>query len=211
MAALLWLSNRAARETPASAPSPAPAPAPVASAPAADAEPENACPSETGSKVARYGSFEVTLNREDGCNVSVKAGGALLASDETGLAVYVQSVDLDRDGAAELLVVADSGGSSLHSNNYVFTEKPAPRLVEMYDGCATRVRRAPDGRPALETCTLGMNMMDGVCNGCSPRPLVYYMLEGGKLVRRNNLFAAVYDRRIAAEEKDIKPDEAEAF
>ncbi len=213
MVSLLVASCGGSKSPEAPKPVPAPAPVPAKPAPnAADTDPENQCPKDNGVKKTRYGAFDVTVTRaEDDCSVTVNAGGALLASDETGLAVDVESADLDKDGIPELLVVADSGGSSLHANNYVFTEKPAPRMVSMFDGCGARIAAAPDGRRAVLTCELSMNMMDGVCNGCSPRPRIYYMLEDGKLLRRNELFVAEYDRIIDLEVKELKPEDVQNF
>lgn len=182
---------------------------------AEDAEPESLCP-DKGAVAHTYGALDLIVERtkDDLCGFTVSGSGPKgmkLGEDEGALAISAQFADLNADAANELIVVADSGGSGLHANTFVFTQRPEPHLIEMYDGCASRVTKAPDGRRALMTCTLGMNMMDGVCNGCSPRPYIFYMFEGGKLVRRNDVFVATYDKRIAAEEKDIKPDEAEAF
>lgn len=185
-----------------------------------DAEPASLCPPARGKVVKTYGSLELTVERseDDVCRFGVRSmkGATLspLAEDAGGLEITAQFADLDADAANELIVVADSGGSGLHADTLVFTQRPEPHLVEKYDGCATRLDKAPDGRRVLKTCTLSMNMMDGVCNGCSPRPNIYYLLEGGKLVQRNSLFTAAYDKYIEAEEKNIKnitPEQAEAF
>ncbi len=196
------------------APAPAPAAQPATVQVAEDAEPKSLCPQERGKVVKTYGVLELTVERnaDDLCAYEVRSSkGAKLAEDEGGLAVTAQFADLDADAADELIVVADSGGSGLHADTLVFTQRPEPHLIDKYDGCATRVEKAADGRRALMTCALQMNMMDGVCNGCSPRPYIYYMLESGKLVRRNNLFTSAYDKRIVAEQKDIRPEDAEAF
>ena len=114
-------------------PKPAAAAAPAPVAPKAAAGPQSLCPREEGtSKVVKYGAFEVTVNRVEVCAVSVKANGRLLASDETGLAVYADVRDLDGDGVPELLIVADPGGGD-RSNSYLFTTTPRPRLVDTRD------------------------------------------------------------------------------
>jgi hypothetical protein len=179
-----------------------------------DAEPQSICPAEQGSRSIRYGPFQVVVERDDQdvCKFEVRtASGEHLADDDTALAIDAQYVDLDRDGVPELLLVSDSGGSGAHANSYIFTAKPQPRLVMQYDGCATGVRDAGNGGRVLQTCHLGFNMMDGICNGCSPRPRIFYALENGALRNRSARFAAEYDKSIGFEEEELKGLDVAAF
>jgi len=196
--------------------------APVGKAPTApaenarkeDAEPQSMCAAKEGSESRQFGPFRLVVERDanDVCVFHLFAGnGEQLATDDTALAISAQYVDLDRDRVPELVVVADSGGSGLHAESYVFTEKPKARLVTHYDGCATDVFDAGNGQRVLRTCHLGFNMIDGVCNGCSPRPWIFYALENGTLQKRNARFASEYDKSIRFEEDQLKELDVPAF
>src|SRR6266850_2891165 len=181
---------------------------------AEDSEPESYCPDAPGTKSVHYGLFELEVERtaDDICAFRVwKSKGPTLAMDEGALAISAQYRDLDNDILPELIVVADSGGSGLHADTFVFTSKPQPRLVAKYDGCATRVRVSPDGTRALQTCDLGMNMFESVCNACSPRPAIFYVLEKGELRNVNANFVSEFDKEIEEEEQALKPEDVKNF
>jgi len=182
-------------------------PSPVTETRKEEVAPQSLCPREAGAVTRQYGSFKVRVERDadDMCHYEIRlANGQHWGEDDIPLALGARHVDLDRDDVPELIIVADSGGSSLHADTYVFTEKPQPHLVEKYDGCATEIFDAGNGGRVLRTCHLGFNMMDGICNGCSPRPRIFYALENGVLKNSNARFAAEYDKSIAFEEQELK-------
>jgi len=192
----------------------APATPPAKETPREDAEPQSLCPREQGETSRQYGSFQLRVERDadEMCRYEIRlANGEHWGDDDIPLAVGAQHVDLDRDNVPELLVVADSGGSGLYADTYVFTEKPQPHLVEKYTGCATDLFDDGNGGRVLRTCHLGFNMMDGICNGCSPRPRIFYALENGKLVNRSARFVAEYDTSIRFEEEELKTLDVVAF
>ena len=208
------LARIGGRAKPPAAASPDLVPTPSSYQLTEDAEPQSYCPAKREVKAVHYGLFELEVERnaDDLCEFRVftKQDG-ILAMDAGALEITAQYRDLDQDILPELIVVADSGGSGLHADTFVFTSKPKKRLVEKYDGCATRVHIARDGSRTLRTCELALNMFDGVCNGCSPRPAIFYALEKGELRNVTTKFVDEFDQWIKEEEEALKPEDVKNF
>lgn len=182
---------------------------------AEDREPQSLCP-DTGTRAFDYDQLQVVVTQQEPflCRVVVRtrAGGTL--AEATQAAVSGEYVDLDADGAPELIVVADSGGSGGFTDWFVFTQRPEPRLAGMMmDACRIAAGPPiPGGRGrVLSTCDLAWAFHDGLCNACSPRPLVFYQLQAGQLTDANRLMVSEYDRYIADARKALDETELQEF
>ena len=166
-------------------------------------------------KTLQYGALTLRIERDADhtCRADVRArDGRVLAEADTAIAITTQYADLDGDGVPELLMAADSGGSAGHSDSFVLTERPQPALVAKHEGCAMTVHAASDPlNRALATCDLAFVFFESLCNACSPRPLMFFLVRDGKLVPAHHQFVSRYDTHIQEDEQAMPPDDLQAF
>jgi hypothetical protein len=183
------------------------------------ADRKNLCDRRSGGKtvLTTYGSLTLAVQepRTDGDACSFKittSSDEELAHDD--FADYIPQpdyVDLDGDGAPELVVVAGSYGSGGYADSYVFSQTPRPRLIRaVREACPFQVVKGAQA-VALLTCELDFGSFDGLCNACSPRPAVYLRVEQGVLRDHSSDFASAYDSHISEQRKLLKPADLQAF
>ncbi len=152
-------------------------------------------------------------NADGGCSFKLTSpSGDVLAHDE--YVDYISQpdyVDLDGDGAAELIVVAGAHGSGGYADSFVISQTPQPRVIRVInEACPFRVMNGPEGK-AVVTCELNFRFFDGLCNACSPQPAVYLGVENGLLRDHSARFVSEYDAHIAVLRGMLKEADVRAF
>lgn len=160
-----------------------------------------------------YGALTLTVQRNSTniCTFTVTAADATLGQGADA-AITAQFIDLDADRQSELVVVADSRGSSGLAESFVFAQRPMPRLIGSVKGCAAEVTQLAElGTRALKSCDTGYNLFEGLCPTCVPRPLLFFALEDGTLRSRGVLFSREFDARITEQTNTLKEPDIAAF
>lgn len=163
-----------------------------------------------------YGALTLTVQRTSAniCTFTVTAADTTLGTLGQGAdaAVTAQFIDLDADRQSELVVVADSRGTSGLAESFVFAQRPMPRLIGSIKGCAGEVTQLAElGTRAIKSCDTSYNLFEGLCPTCGPRPLLFFALESGTLRSRGVLFSREFDTRITEQTNTLKEPDLAAF
>ena len=146
------------------------------------------------------------------CRFQVTLKGRRLFEDTAYAIEREQELDLDGDGAPELIFEGYSGGAHCCWTYWFVALGKIPGLIAKIENeRGMDFRKGKDGAYDIWTLDGAFDYFDGMCHACTAFPTVVLRLEGGRLRDVSPDFRPDYDEQIAAARNRLDSEDFDAF
>ena len=145
------------------------------------------------------------------------SNGAVILKGANDFVEEPMSVDLDRDGSAEVVLETQELGSAHCGSLYIVHPEEPAKLLKTVENCpgpgVTDV--AHDGPVIVMDDTTfwteDEKFVPFMCHICAPRPTVYFRFGDGKLRNVSGEFVSAYDGEISETRAQLKSSNVKAL